>query len=143
MHVPTVRLSFTHSVCVCVSLSLENRVRELKRSERQNPSAETSMEGPGSANQPLLSRASRPDEDGESGTCEDGGSVIASAPPPPASSSGNSVVLFSSLVAVCGSYAFGNAVSLDSFSCFSAVGSRKIASLFILSSCWMKYQLIW
>ncbi|KAK3418502.1 hypothetical protein EUGRSUZ_H04438 [Eucalyptus grandis] len=77
------------------------------------------MEGAGSANQPLLSGASRLDEDEESGACHNGGSVAASVPSSSSSSSsscssGNSVVLFSSLVAVCGSYVFGNAVGYSS-----------------------------
>ncbi|XP_030534838.1 sugar transporter ERD6-like 5 isoform X1 [Rhodamnia argentea] len=78
------------------------------------------MAGPGSANQPLLLGASRLNEDEESGTCQNGGSAVASVPSSSSSSSsssspsGNSVVLFSSLVAVCGSYAFGNAVGYSS-----------------------------
>ncbi|KAF8017942.1 hypothetical protein BT93_H2989 [Corymbia citriodora subsp. variegata] len=74
------------------------------------------MAGAGSADQPLLLRASGPDEDEESGTSQNLGSVAASVPSSSSSSSssGNSVVLFSSLVAVCGSYAFGNAVGYSS-----------------------------
>ncbi|KAF8017946.1 hypothetical protein BT93_H2989 [Corymbia citriodora subsp. variegata] len=94
------------------------------------------MAGAGSADQPLLLRASGPDEDEESGTSQNLGSVAASVPSSSSSSSssGNSVVLFSSLVAVCGSYAFGNAYSvfgstLTIGAMIGAVPSGRVADL--------------